>query len=68
MSKQLRTPQPKFKVVLLGNVDVGKTSIWRRIRDGVFRESDSNIVHTGIEFTRRDIMIDDDKTVPVSCI
>ena len=63
MSESGRKPLPQFKVVLLGNEGVGKTSILKRICDGVFKESRGGI-HDGIDY--RSKYIDADEKVRVS--
>ena len=55
-----------FKIVLIGDAGVGKTSIVRRYTDGVF--SSAGIPTIGVDFCIKTIKIGQDSVKVCSCI
>lgn len=54
-----------FKIVLVGDSDVGKTCVVQRFKSGVFMETQQNTI--GVDFTVRTMLINGRK-VKVRCM
>lgn len=54
---------PTYKVVLLGELGVGKTSLFRRVKDNTFDEYQT--ATTGIDSCTKVVKISDDQSVMV---
>ena len=58
--------KPIYKVVLLGNLGVGKTSIFRRLRDGSFHEHRTNFI--GVDKHMKSYVLSNGEAVFVSSL
>jgi len=54
-----------FKIILVGDSDVGKTCVVQSFKTGVFAENQQNTI--GVDFTVRTLDVDG-KKIKVSCV
>ncbi len=58
----------KYKVILLGNLGVGKTSMFRRLRDGSLRYNNDDNVNVSLDKHTKAFRVESGETVFVSGI